>query len=465
MQGPRVIRRGLPLLTQLLLSILFAVILAGGGYSAFLFYFTVKGIVARAQLPSLPNLYLPVPGKGGGQDRIVLEEVPNWEEKERVNVLLLGIDKRPAEEGPWRTDTMILATLDPANKMAGMLSIPRDLWVTIPGYEENRINTANYTGDLKKYPGGGPALAKKTMQHNLGVTIHYYVRIDFDGFRKIVDTIGGIDIEVEEPINDEEYPNENYGHDPLYIPAGLQHMDGDLALKYARTRHHSNDFERAKRQQQVLLAIRDQALRLNLLPKAPELMVMLADAVQTDMQPSDILALAQLASQVDEQNIKTAVIDEAMTVRHITPTGADVLLPIRDKIRPLVDEMFAPPSATIQVTVVPVVVPAEVVDEAATILVQNGTPQEELAPQVANLLKQRGFQVQGFGNADRLDYQQTIIIDYTGKTHTVEHLAEAFKVAAENIRHSPNLKSDVDIRLILGADFQLPTSSLIQNRP
>ncbi len=464
MRGPRVIKRGLPLVTQLLLSILCALVLAGGTYFAFLFYFTIKGIVANAQLPSLPNLHLPVPGKSGGQDRIVMEEIPNWEEKERVNILLLGIDKRPIEEGPWRTDTMILATLDPANKKAGMLSIPRDLWATIPGYEENRINTAHYTGDLEDYPGGGPALAKKTVQYNLGVTIHYYVRVDFDGFRKVIDTIGGVDIEVKEPIQDEEYPDEDYGYDPLYIPVGLQHMDGDLALKYARTRHHSNDFERAKRQQQVLLAIRDQALRLNLLPRVPELMVMLADAVQTDMQPSDILALAQLASQVDEQNIQTAVIDESMTVRHITPIGADVLLPIRDKIRPLIDEMFAAPSATVQVTVVPIVVPAGVVDEAATILVQNGTPQEELALQVANLLKQRGFQVQGFGNADRLDYQQTIIIDYTEKSHTIEHLANSFNVAPENIRRSPNLKSEVDIRIILGADFHLPTSKLIENR-
>lgn len=458
MRGFKARERGRSLLSQLLLIVSFLIFLTGGCYFAYVFYSTVKEVVAHAQLPSLPNLYLPIPGKGGARGMVIMAEVPKWEEKERVNILLLGIDKRPVEEGPWRTDTMILATIDPTSKTAGLLSIPRDLWVTVPGYDENRINTAHYTGDLEDYPGGGPALAKKTVQYNLGVPVHCYIRIDFDGFRKIIDTIGGIDIDVKEPIKDEKYPDENYGYDPLYIPAGLQHMDGDLALKYARTRHGGSDFERAKRQQEVLFAIREQALRLNLLPKIPELMVTLADTVQTDFQPSDILTLAQIASQIDPKDIRTSVIDESKTVRHITPTGADVLLPIRDEIRPLIDEMFTSPPPTVQMTTVPVVVPSEIVEEAARIVIQNGTTRAELAAQTANFLKKRGYQVEGFSNADRFDYQKTIIIDYTGKSSTIGHLAQMFKVSPEDIRRSPNLKSDVDIRLILGEDFQLPES-------
>ncbi len=456
MRGSKARRRGLSLLSQVFLSVFFLIFLVGGCYFAYVFYSTVKEVVAHAQLPSFSNLYLPVPAKGGGRGRVIITEKPKWEEKERVNILLLGIDRRPVEEGPWRTDTMILATIDPASKTAGLLSIPRDLWATVPGYEENRINTAHYTGDLEDYPGGGPALAKKTVQYNLGLTVHYYIRIDFDGFRKIIDAIGGIDIDVKEPIKDDKYPDENYGYDPLYIPAGLQHMDGDLALKYARTRHGGSDFERAERQQEVLFAIREQALRLNLLPKIPELMVTLADAVQTDLQPSDILTLARVASQIDPKDIRTIVIDESMTAKHITPTGADVLLPIRDRIRPLINEMFTSPPPTIQMTKVPVVVPPEIVDEAARIAIQNGTSRAELASQTANFLKKRGYQVKGFGDTGRFDYQKTIIIDYTGKSSTIEHLAQMFKVSPEDIRHSPNLKSDVDIRLILGEDFQLP---------
>jgi len=148
----------------------------------------------------------------------------------------------------------------PLQGSVGMLSIPRDLWVTIPGYGENRINTAHYLGDKNGYPGGGPALAMKTVQYNLGVPVHFYVRVDFDGFRRIVDTLGGIDIEIPQTINDPKYPDENYGYDPFYIEAGLQHLDGDTALKYARTRATAGaDFARARRQQQVLFAIREKA--------------------------------------------------------------------------------------------------------------------------------------------------------------------------------------------------------------
>jgi len=316
---------------------------------------------------------------------------------------------------------------------------------------------AHYLGDAREYPGGGPALAKKTVQYNFGVPVNYYVRVDFDGFRKIIDAIGGIDIDVENEIIDDKYPDEYYGYDPLYISAGRQHMDGELALKYARTRHGSSDFDRAKRQQEVLLAVRDKALQLNLLPKLPELMVLLADTVETDLQPNEILNLAQIGWNIDRDSLRSVVIDQNMTVRHVTPTGADVLLPKRDKIRPLVDEMFAstPVDVPVKVTV-QVAQPDRLAADDARIAVLNGTKNEGLVSEVSTYLRGKGYNIVETGQADRNDYAKTIIVDYTGKAFTLEQLTGDIGVPLDEVRPSPNLQSEVDIRVILGEDFKFP---------
>ncbi len=471
MKAPRTRRQGPYIWFRLFLSLIFVLFLAGGVYSGSLFYFTVKDIVAHAQIPSLPNLHLPIPAvssssESGSEPTVVRVDLPDWEKKERVNILLLGIDKREGEHGPWRTDTMILGTIDPESKTAGMLSIPRDLWVPIPGYGESRINSANFIGDRDKYPGGGPALAMKTVEYNFGVPVHYYILVDFDGFEKIIDTIGGIDVNVERTLHDEQYPDPS-PDDPnrvktVHFEAGLQHMDGKTALEYARSRKSTSDFDRSHRQMQIIMAVREQALRLNLIPRVPELMVTLADAVQTDLQPSNIITLARLAGEIEPENIKSVVIDHTMTIEHITPNGAWVLLPIREKIRPVVEELFTSPTPPAPPTPQPQVVPAEQVNrlaqEGAKIVVQNGTPTANLAAQTAAFLKEQGYHVVEFSDADRFDYPQSIIIDYTGKEYTIQSLAELFNVTSENIRRSPNLKSEIDIRLIIGQDFILPTS-------
>jgi len=469
MKGPRTRRRGFYIWFRLFLSLIFVLFLAGGVYSGSLFYFTVKDIVAHAQIPSLPNLHLPIPAISGGSEGSSEEvvsrlDLPDWDKKERVTILLLGVDKREGEHGPWRTDTIILGTIDPESKTAGMLSIPRDLWISIPGYGENRINSANFIGDRDKYPGGGPALAKKAVEYNFGVPVHYYVLLDFDGFEKIIDTIGGIDVNVERTLHDEKYPDPS-PDDPnrvrtIHFEAGLQHMDGKAALEYARSRKSTSDFDRSHRQMQIIMAVREQALRLNLIPRVPELMVTLADTVQTDLQPGNIITLARLAGEIERENLKPVVIDYNMTVEHVTPDGAWVLLPIREKIRPVVEELFTSPTPPPPPT--PEVVPVEQINrlaqEGAKIVVQNGTPTANLAAQTATFLKEQGYHVVEFSNADRFDYPQSIIIDYTGKEYTIQSLAVLFNVTPENIRPSPNLKSEVDIRLIVGQDFTLPPS-------
>ncbi len=451
--------------SRLLLGIFSMILIVGGVYFGYGFYVTIRDFVAHAQLPSLPSVSLP-PVSGQVPERQTNistggEPLPDWQKKERVNILLLGIDERDDQYGPWRTDTMIVLTIDPENNTAGILSIPRDLWVPIPGYSENRINTAHYTGDLKKYPGGGPALAIKTVQYNFGITIHYYVRVNFSGFVKAIDTIGGLDIYVEKEIDDPLYPDSAYGYDPLYIPAGLQHMDGELALKYARTRHTGSDFDRLRRQQQVIMAVRDKVLRLGmlpqLLPKLPELLTTVGDSVQTDLQFDEMRNLIQLASKMEDEHIRTGVIGNSMTVPTTTPNGAQVLIPIRDEIRAVVDEIFAEPTPEAEEEEI-IEDKDKLAEEGARIIVHNGSTVGNLAGQTSAFLKEHNLQVVEFGNAERFDYPNTIIVDYTGKEYTVQYLARLLNIPQNNIQPFTGSYSEIDIRVIIGADFQLPTS-------
>jgi len=483
------------------------VFLLGGAYVGYVFYYTVKHAVARATLPGLPSVDLSLPlaalplsgssdpaapialpvVRGGetGQTGQTGARLPDYERKERVNILLLGVDKRPNEVYA-RTDTMILVTVDPNSKTAGMVSIPRDLWVSIPGYGEDRINKAYFLGDKNNYPSGGPALAMKTVQYNLGVPVHFYAQIDFRGFEEVIDTLGGIEIDVPQTIDDPNFPDSNYGFDPFYIEAGRQTLNGHDAMRYARTRAtRGADFDRAKRQQQVLLAIRDKALQIGIIPKIPELWNTMSDTVETDLQLVDIVELAQLADEIDTDNIQNAVIDSTMTIDYKVPdTGAQVLLPLREKIRVVIDEIFAetePVDGPTQEEVEAAQAAQEaaqaqeraqqieqeaqrqeeikafLTQENARLVIQNGTNISGLASQTALYLKNQGFNIVQFSPADASTYSHSVIVVYSEeKNYTLQVLTAVFNVSEENIRRSPNLKSDVDFRVIIGSDFELP---------
>jgi len=424
------------------MGLVLVLFVAGGLGAGYLFYGTVKDFVVHAQLgsPALPNIE---------QGRSENDDLPDLA-SERVNILLLGTDKRSGDTGPSRTDTMIVLTVDSRTKTGGMLSIPRDVWVSIPGYSEGRINTAHFVGDRDRYPGGGPALAKKTVQYTLGVPIHYYVRVNFEGFERLVDAIGGITIDVKEAIHDTKFPDGSYGFMTVDIPAGLQHMNGKTALQYARTRHGSSDFVRARRQQDVIKAVRDKMLSLDLpLTRIPEMLRIVGDSVQTDLSLNEMYSLAKLAREVPLEGFKNAVIDESMTTSQITPDGADVLIPNRAKIRDLVNQIFDGPAAT-----TPAADEKELVArEAAKIEVQNGTKTAGLAQRVGDYLKGLGYSVIAYSNADRSDYASTVLIDYTAKANTLNALAQRFKVTSQNIRRSTAQPGQVDIRLILGKDY------------
>jgi polyisoprenyl-teichoic acid--peptidoglycan teichoic acid transferase len=272
--------------------------------------------------------------------------IPAFDGKQRLTVLVLGLDKRPGEIGTgFRTDTMILLSVDPATRSIGMLSIPRDLYVPIPGQSDmQRINSAYVLGELNR-PGGGPKLAMDTIQYNFGIPIHHYVVVSFDAVIGMVDAVGGIDVNVPETIDDPEYPDMNYGFDPLYIQAGPVHMDGQLALKYARTRHQGTDYDRAARQQQVLLALRQKAVKPevlgNLVGQAGALWDRLSKGVITDFTFDQALSLGWYLKDIPAGSIKRGTVEDTY-IQATQYNGETVLTVNRASIGELMSQLFGP---------------------------------------------------------------------------------------------------------------------------
>jgi LCP family protein required for cell wall assembly len=391
----------------------------------------------------LPSLSLP-----GAAPQATVPARTN-EERDRVTVLLLGVDRRPWETNePTRTDTMLVATYDPHTKSAAMLSIPRDLWVPIPvrpgEIVEDRINTAHLYGDLYKYPGGGPALAKATVEYNLGIKIDHFARIDFEGFERMIDLVDGITVDVPTAIKDDEYPTPNYGTERIYFPAGLQHLDGTRALKFARTRHADSDIGRTRRQQQVLLAFREQALRLNLLPRAPALIQQLGSSLATDVPLTDVIDLAKMAQDIDPKTIRTVTLVPPVVTPVTTQLGADILLPNRPEIAKIVREMFFD---------------GRLREEAASVEIINASGNPALGSQVAQALQRQGIAalVANAGPEAGKQATRTEIVSFTGKDYTAGAIADLFKVDRRAVRtQQPGGTEQADIRLIVGRDITVP---------
>lgn len=372
------------------------------------------------------------------------EQAPDWDNQERVNILIMGVDRRPSEGtgAPTRTDTMMILTLDPYSKTAGILSIPRDLFVPIPVRQglvlHERVNTANVYGETYNYPGGGPALAKETVQYNFGVRIHYYLMVDFEGFERLVDAIGGVDVKVERPLIDHLYPTPDYETMSIYIPAGAQHLDGERTLWYVRSRHQDSDFGRIQRQQQVLLAVRERLLQLNMIPRVPQLWGEFKDTVQTDLSLSEILSLAKIAREIGTENITGKSLDEPYVTSAVTSEGAYVLLPNRDKVREVIDEVFFD---------------ARKQQEAARIEVLNGTDRPGLATKTAQQLKEYGFQQITVGDMQSDPPGLTEIQASSSKSYTAKLVASILNLPKNRVITLDRMNGDpVDIRIILGKD-------------
>ncbi|MCB0001570.1 MAG: LCP family protein [Anaerolineae bacterium] len=406
---------------------------------------------------------------------------------ERITFLLLGVDQRPDDPSPPRTDNIIVLTVEPESGNVGMVSVPRDMFVSLPGFDySGKINTAYPIGESSKYPGGGGALVKKTVSELIGYPIDYYVKVNFDGFVKIIDLIGGIDVVVPKTITDNEYPTIDYGVETFHIEAGPQHLDGETALKYARTRHADDDFQRAKRQQQVLLAVKDKLVenKLTTTLHLLDLVRLLGDTVEHDIPPMELPGLVSLASKMQIGDINQLVLDTryAQIVTH--DTLGWILVPNRAKIRPAMDTFFAGKPTVDEINVEALAQQQarqeaelarqqvrndfqsqaetqrrQLADEGARLVVRNGTGNPVLAAQAADWLTREGFNVVSYGQADRSDYPRTVLVEHSDKPVTIESLRTMFAIAADNLQPEADPQSNSDLELIIGSDFYLLVSN------
>jgi hypothetical protein len=385
--------------------------------TAILTYKVVQNLVTSWEITSLPGVTIRDVTATPNEEGVIVDSntplqsssgptPPAWDGAQRVTLLLMGLDYRDwvSGEGPPRTDTMILFTLDPINRTAGILSIPRDLWVNIPGgYNYGRINTAYQLGEAYQLPGGGPDNTKT-------------------------------------------------------LKPGIQTLNGELALAYARARKTDGaDFDRAERQQQVIMGIRNQILRFDMLTtligKAGILYNELSSGVRTNLNLDQAVKLAWLASQIPEENIKRGIIGPPDQVTlAVSPDGTQqVLKPITENIRMLRDEIFTEsgPTSPMGGDMSP---EEQIQAEGARVAVLNGSYTAGLAARTTEYLNSLGLNVIVTDNAQSVS-TYTEIIFYNGKPYTVSYLVDLMAISPFRIRYFNDPTSEVDITLILGDDW------------
>jgi LCP family protein required for cell wall assembly len=378
-----------------------------------------------------------------------------WDGAGRVTVLLLGLDYRDWESGSdySRSDTMILLSLDPLSKSAAILTIPRDMWVSIPGFKHGKINTAYYLGEAYKLPGGGPGLATKTVEQFLGIPINYYAQIDFDAFVKFINELGGVKINVPERITVDLLGAGSATKKALQ--PGVQVLPGEWALAYARARYtEGGDFDRAARQQQVILAIRDRILSFDMLPlliqKADVLYTQLSSGIHTNLSLQEVIQLAILASQVEEGNIKRGIISKEHVLFGESPDKLAILIPIPDKIHTLRDSLFVSSGVLGPQTLG--TAQEKMVLESARVAILNGSGTVGLEYSTADHLRTLGVNIYSVGSADNA-IATTILINHTSRPFTAAYLVELLKISPNRIQYEPDPSAEVDISLILGNDW------------
>ena len=365
-----------------------------------------------------------------------------------INIALLGSDRRPSWTG-FNTDVIIILSVNPELGEVSMLSIPRDLYVYLPGYGMQRINTAFSIGDRVNYPGGGPALFADTVRYNFGIPIHHYAKVEMNGFSRIIDTVGGVDVNVtcsyrdwrlKSPALDPE--KEQNWH--LYtVSTGVRNMDGDLALWYARSRKLSSDFDRGRRQQEVLRALYREILSLGLIPRIPALYGDLRDSVTTDMALAELLSLAPLAARIDTADVRSRFIGrDEVTSWRIPSSGAQVLVPKPGPIAALVADSFTFEAFD------------ELVPEVAlTVEVANFSSQEHWGELAAERLEYAGFATH-VGSRSPSSGSSTHLIDYgLAQDGMAGEILQAFGLTDSRLTSEPDPTSPFAFRLVVGDDY------------
>ena len=385
---------------------------------------------------------------------------PAWDGASRITVLLIGLDYRDylANDGPPRSDSMIVLTIDPLSKTAGMMSIPRDMWVNIPGFGYSRINTAYSSGEGSKLPGGGPELARKTVEQFIGVPIQYYAQIDFGTFVQFIDLIGGIDV-----YNDEDLRLDPVGSgtDKINLTCcGIRHLNGEKTLAYARFRKgEGGDVARAQRQQKVILGIRNVVLAPEnfpvLLGKAQQFYEEFSAGIKTNMPFDTALQLGVLARDIPVESIQLGVIDYTMVSLDDVVLGgqnANIMKPLPDKIRVLRDQVF-----TVGGPISPLAAQGDptalMKADGARIRLLNGSFTPGLDVNTGNYFLVQGLAVTEVGTADR-SYDRTIIVLHSPKLYTLKYLQAVFGITSSTqILIQPDPASTVDVEVFLGNDW------------
>jgi LCP family protein required for cell wall assembly len=369
-------------------------------------------------------------------------------DKDSVTFLLLGSDKRP-DQTYFRTDTIVIAVIRPGSGQVALISIPRDLYVYIPTVGLDRVNAAYEYGEMYHYPGGGFALLKDTILYNLGLRIDHLAIVDFDGFRRVVDTLGGIDVPVfcsytDWHLIDPSYDPNNEDNWALYtVGPGVVHMDGDLALWYARSRKRSSDFDRGRRSQEVLRALYTRSLQGDYISisKITELYNDFSSSIITDLTLPNLLQLAPLALHLNNADIRSYYIGRDLVTGWMTPGGASVLLPNGPAIQSMLQQALSP-------------APRIADAEALTVEVRNGTNNSGWESLAAERLNYVGYDTR-LAVADRQDYSNSLLYDlsFTPDLSRVGSLLNVLGLPPEAFVTAP-MQVDMNYVLILGADYQ-----------
>ena len=377
-----------------------------------------------------PLANAPIIGTPGTPD----QSTPAWSDTERLNVLLLGIDSRGEQSTTQNTDTMIVLSLDPVNKSAAMLSIPRDVYINQPGVFVDKINAA--------YAFGGPDLSRRVVEDLLGIRIHAYALVDFEAFTKIVDSVGGVVIDVKRPVRDESYPTPDYGVERIDISPGPQLMDGGLALRFARSRHDTNDYSRAQRQQLVLSSLRNRLAEGDFLRALPGIVDRVGPAIQTNFDPANVIPLARFGSGIDGDAIRSEVLypcGGSYPHCELNYGGGDngfFLIPDRAKIRDLAAALFYDP---------------HVKSEGATIEVRSAGARNGLAQSIADRLSERSFTVASV--SDGAAGRSAVLVRNSAKRYTADALAAQLGgLPVDTIPSSETTGADILVRV--GTDFR-----------
>ena len=378
-----------------------------------------------------------------------------WDGKGRVTILVLGLDYADWENtdrvGPPRSDTMILLTVDPVGKTAGILSIPRDLWVSMPGIQGyHKINTAHRFGELYNMPGGGPGLAMRTVEELLGVPVNFYARIDFKAFEEFIDELGGVEIDV---LNEIKVDPIGPGNTVILQP-GKQLLDGPTALAYARNRSTvGDDFDRSERQQQVILAIRQRVLSPGRLPllvvKAPLLYQQLSAGIQTNLTLEQAIKLAWLAQDIPQENIQRLQIGNDAVTYDTAPNGESIYVPIPERVRQIRDQIFTSSSSS---SPQPMTTEELIAAEYVRITLVNQTGDAALGDRTVRYLEEKGLSIIETVQSDKTR-PLTRLVDLASNPYTLRALINLLQVSPGEIYVSLDMTANTDMMVYLGEDW------------